>query len=396
MRSTLVLTAFAVAVVQAACAHGSADSWPTRRWTTATPAQVGLDGGTLGALDSEIASGAFGLVDSMLVVRHGRIAYERSYPHDYDALTGKEARQPGTLGLHDPSGPYNYLNPWWHPYYRRGELHTMQSVTKTILSITIGVALARGDFPDLDTPILKFFDEANVANLDARKRRITIRHLLTMTAGLAWREDLPFSDPANSANAMEASCDWVQYTIDRPMQYEPGTVFHYSSGAAQLLARVFQRATGRDVEEYAATYLFAPLGIERFYWKRTPNGEANTEGGLYLRPRDLAKLGLLFARNGVWEGRPLVTPAWVKASVAPVATASEATGTKYGYLWGLFPYGDGSRRAWTAWGWGGQLLFVVPERDLVLVFTGWNILEQSPQVRPAAMLERGLRALAKE
>ncbi len=395
MRSAPILTAFAVAFLQAACAHGSAESWPTRRWTTTTPAEVGLDGGALAALDAEIASGALGHVDGVLVVRHGRIAYERSYTYDYDALTGARARQPGTLGLHDPSGPYNYLNPWWHPYYRRGDLHTMQSVTKTVLSITIGVAVARGDFPDLDTPILKFFDEAKIANVDARKRRITIRHLLTMTAGLEWHEDLPFADPANSAHAMEASFDWAQYTIDRPMQYEPGTTFHYSSGVAQLLADVFQRATGRDVEEYAARYLFAPLGIERFHWKRTPTGQTNTEGGLYLRPRDLAKLGLLFARNGVWEGRQLVSPEWVKASVAPAATASQKTGARYGYLWWLFPYGDGSRFAWTAWGWGGQLLFVVPERDLVLVFTGWNILEESPP-RPPVMLERGLRALTKE
>ncbi len=217
-----------------------------------------------------------------------------------------------------------------------------------------------------------------------------------MTAGIEWHEDLPFTDPLNSAHAMEASFDWAQYTIDRPMQYEPGTVFHYSSGATQLLAQVFERATGQDVEEYTARYLFAPLGIEQFHWKRTPTGQTNTEGGLYLRPRDLAKLGLLFARNGVWDGRQIVSPEWVKASVAPAATLSEATGVKYGYLWWLLPYADGSRFAWAAVGWGGQMLMVVPEEDLVVVLTGWNILEQPPQVRASALLERALRAVAKQ
>jgi CubicO group peptidase (beta-lactamase class C family) len=392
----LTVAAFAVAFFPAAYAQPSVTSSPTKGWTTTAPAQVGLDGGALASLDAEIASGAFGLLDSMLVVRRGRVAYERSYSHDYDALTGKQARQPGTLGLHDPSGPYNYLNPWWHPYYRRGDLHTMQSITKTFLSVTIGVALARGEFPDLDTPILKFFDEAKVAHLDARKRRITIRHLLTMTAGIEWRENLPFSDPANSAHAMEASFDWAQFTIDQPMQYEPGTVFHYSSGATQVLAQVFERATGQDVEEYAARYLFAPLGIEQWYWKRTPTGQTNCEGGLYVRPRDLAKLGLLFARNGVWEGRQLVSPEWVKASVAPAATMSVASGIKYGFLWWLVPYAGGSRFAWAAVGWGGQMLYVVPEQDLVVVFTGWTILEDPPKVRLSAMLERVTRAVAKE
>lgn len=396
MRALPSVPAIAVASLLASCAHLSPDPWPTRRWATATPASVGLDGGALAELDAEIAAGGFGHVDSMLVVRRGRIAYERSYPRDYDALTAERARQPGTLGLHDPAGPYNYLNPWWHPFYRRGELHTMQSITKTVLSIAIGVARARGEFPDLDTPILRFFDEAKVAHLDERKRRITIRHLLTQTAGLEWREDLPFGDPANSAHAMESSFDWAQYAIDRPMQHEPGTVFHYSSGVSQLLAHVFQHATGRDVEEYAARHLFAPLGIEQFHWKRTPTGVTNTEGGLYLRPRDLAKLGLLFARGGAWEGRPLVRPEWVKASVAPAATVSEASGVKYGFQWWLFPYGDGSRLAWAGAGWGGQILIVVPELELVLVFTGWTILEESPRLRHRVVLERVLRALAKE
>jgi CubicO group peptidase (beta-lactamase class C family) len=396
MNRALVLAALSFAILQAACAHAPVDPAPTRRWTTVAPAEVGLDAGTLAALDAEITSGAFGPVDGMLVVGRGRIAYERSYPRDYDALIGERARHPGTLSLHDPAGPNNYLNTWWYPYYHRGELHTLQSITKTVVSITIGVALARGDFPDLDTPILRYFDEGKVAHLDARKRRITIRHLLTMTAGLEWHEDLPFTDPANSANAMEASFDWAQYTIDRPMQHEPGTVFHYSSGAAQLLGHVFQRATGADVEEYAARYLFAPLGIDRFHWKRTPTGQADCEGGLYLRARDLAKLGLLFARNGAWEGRQLVTPEWVKASVAPAATASAASGVKYGYLWWLFPYADGSRFAWCALGWGGQTLVVVPERDVVAVFTGWEILDEPPRLRPRIVVERLARALAKE
>src|SRR6185436_9996093 len=127
----------------------------------------------------------------------------------------------GALNAHDPTGPYNYFNPWWHPFYRRGDLHTLQSVTKTVTSVAIGVATGRKAFPSLDTPILKFFDTTKVANIDARKRRLTIRHLLTMTAGLSWNEDLPYNDPNNTASVMEASPDWIQYTIDRPMAAEP-------------------------------------------------------------------------------------------------------------------------------------------------------------------------------
>ena len=120
-------------------------------------------------------------------------------------------------------------------------------------------------FPNLDTPILKYWDTIAVANMDDRKRRITIRHLLTMSGGFDWNESVPYSDPRNTAGPLEASPDWVKFTIDRPMMREPGTQFNYSSGESALLAHVFYRATGMDIEEYAARYLFAPLGSSRWH-----------------------------------------------------------------------------------------------------------------------------------
>ncbi len=383
----------AITTLLGACSR-PAEEWPTRSWPTATPASVGLDERPLAELDADIVAGKLANVDSMLVIRHGKVVYDRSYRHDYDAIYREQIREPGALSLHDPTGPYNYFNPWWHPFLRRGELHTMQSATKSVTSVTIGAALARGEFPSLDTPVLKLFDEARVANVDARKRRMTIRHLLTMTAGLEWREDLPFDDPRNSSHAMESGFDWAGFAIDQPMQHEPGTVFQYSGGVAELLAAVFERATGHDLEEYAATHVFAPLGIDQFYWKRTPSGLVNTEGGLYLRAHDLAKIGLLFSRGGAWNGRRIVRPEWIEESVAPAVTVS-SRGLKYGYQWWLLPYGAESRLAWVAWGWGGQYLIVVPEHDLVAVFTGWNIADEKerPLLRPTEALERVVRAV---
>jgi CubicO group peptidase (beta-lactamase class C family) len=329
----------------------------------------------------------------MLVIRHGKIAYDRSYKHDYDGIYAREAAAPGPLNAHDPSGPYNYFNPWWHPFYRRGDLHTMQSVTKTVTSVVIGAATARKEFPPLDTPIMKFFDAAKVANLDDRKRRITIRHLLTMTAGLDWNEDLPYADPNNAASLMEASFDWVQFTIGRPMAQEPGAAFKYSSGATQLLSHIFRTATGKDVEEYAERHLFAPLGIERYFWKRSPSGLIDTEGGLYLKPHDAAKIAYLFLRNGVWDGKPIVHPDWVQASLAPSVTVSP-DGVKYGFKWWLYPYGkDGKQMAWGGSGLGGQRPIVFPEYDLLVVFTGWNILPNKPSLTPRVAIDRILEAV---
>ena len=369
------------------------DQWPTNRWPTCPPEAVGLNVDTLDALDSDLAKGKYGYVDGIIVIRHGKLAYERSYKHDYDRIYGDEARKPGALNAHDPTGPYNYFNPWWHPFYRRGDLHTMQSVTKTVASVVIGVARARGEFPDLETSILNFFDTSKVASIDDRKRRITIRHLLTMTAGLQWNENLPYNDPKNDASVMEASADWVEFTINKPMSVEPGTVFTYNSGATQLLSHIFRVATGKDIEEYAAQHLFVPLGIHQYYWKRSPSGLVDTEGGLYLRSEDLAKICYLFLKNGIWDGKRILQPEWVKASVAPSVTVL-ANQVKYGFKWWLYTYGaDSTKFAWAGSGFGGQRPIVVPEYDLIIVFTGWNILPDRPQLRAREALDRVLRAV---
>jgi len=390
MRSLRLALIFALAGVLAA--PGQRNRPVAGDWPTTTPAAAGLNSKVLEDFDSEIAAGKYGSIDSMLVIRDGKLVFDRTYKHDYDRIYADQARKPGPLNAHDPGGPYNYFNPWWHPFYRRGELHTMQSVTKTVTSVIIGVAISRNEFPSIDTPILKFFDAANVANVDEQKRRITIRHLLTMTAGFDWREDLPYTDPNNAASLMEASADWIKFTIDRPMSDEPGTVFNYNSGATELLSHIFRVATGKDIEEYAAQHLFAPLGIERFYWKRIPSGLPDTEGGLYLRAHDLAKIAYLFLKNGSWNGKQLVKAEWVKSSVTPSVTVSPA-GVKYGYKWWLFPYGPESHLAWAGSGFGGQMPIIVPEYDIVAVFTGWNILPEQPRLSHRIAIERLVKAV---
>jgi CubicO group peptidase (beta-lactamase class C family) len=385
------LAASVVVILLAGGAPGHAQR-STSAWVSSTPTAEGLDPQRLAAFDAEIAAGKYGYVDSLLVIRHGKIVFEKSYQHDYDRIYAKEAAEPGPLNANDPSGPYNYLNPWWHPYYRRGDLHTLQSVTKTITSVVIGVAAARNEFPPLDTPVLKFFDAAKIAHLDERKRRMTLRHLLTMTAGFDWDEDVPYADPRNDCTKMEAGFDWVRYAIDKPMAHEPGTTFKYNSGATQLLSHIFRVATNRDIEEYAERHLFAPLGIDAFFWKRTPTGLVDTEGGLYLRPRDVAKIMLLFARNGAWEGRRIVTPEWVKQSLTP--SIAVGGGVQYGFKWWLYPYGPRDARiTWGGSGFGGQRPLYFPDYDLLVVYTGWNVLPNRPGMPLRVAIDRLLESV---
>jgi CubicO group peptidase (beta-lactamase class C family) len=391
----LVLVSALVIVAPSAVAQPA--SAPGARWPIATATSLGLDRRVLDSLDADIRAGRFGHIDRMLVIRHGRVAFDRRYPRDYDRIYGDSARVPSALNAHDPGGPYNYFNPWWHPTYRRGMLHTLQSVTKTITSMVIGTAITRGDFPSIDSPILRFFDTTRVANIDARKRLVTVRHLLTMTGGFDWNENLPYIDPNNSASQLEASPDWVQFTIDRPMARDPGTQFNYSSGETMLLAHIFQRATGVDLEEYAARHLFAPLGITQWHWKRTPAGTLDTEGGLYLDASDLARLWYLMLRDGQWNGTRVLTSDWVRASVTPAVSVDNRPGAaQYGYKWWLYrnPV-DSSRLVWAGSGFGGQLPYVFPELDMVVVFNAWNILPGQPSLPQRSVMERLVRAVVR-
>ena len=401
MRVRSGTTLFAALLVALPCvpriavAQSTAGTAPGRDWPRATPASVGLNAAVLDSIDAEIKAGAYGYIDRMLVIRHGKVAFDGRYPHDYDAAYRDSARTTNPLNAHDRTGPFNYFNPWWHPFYQRGTLHTLQSVTKTVASVIIGVAITRGDFPSIDTPILTFFDTTQVANIDDRKRRITVRHLLTMTGGFDWNENLPYIDPKNTASGLEASADWVKYTIDRPMMREPGTVFNYSSGESTLLAHIFSQATGLDLEEYASRHLFAPIGIQHWFWKRTPAGSIDSEGGLYLDAADLARIWYLYTQHGTWNGTRVVSDAWVTLSTSPlVPVGTSPAGPKYGLKWWLYRDAiDSTKFAWTGSGFGGQFPMAFPDLDMVVVFNAWNILPDQkglPRGRIQARLEHAV------
>ncbi|MGH7710044.1 MAG: serine hydrolase domain-containing protein, partial [Gemmatimonadaceae bacterium] len=167
------LLAAALLVLTAALPVRGQAAYPGRTWPTAEPRAVGINVVVLDSIDSEITSGRYGYVDRMLVIRNARVVYDKSYKHDYDRIYQDSAKSSSPLNPHHLTGPYNYYHPWWHPYYRRGDLHTLQSVTKTITSVVIGTAIQRGDFPSIDSRVLSFFDTTKVKNIDDRKRRMT-------------------------------------------------------------------------------------------------------------------------------------------------------------------------------------------------------------------------------
>jgi len=336
-----------------------------------------MDPSLLDALHKRLRRGEFGYVDQMLVIRNGNVVFDEKYTQDY---VGANADRDQT------SGQYNYFDLNWHPFYHGSELHSLQSITKSVTSAVIGIAIGRGDIPGVDMPVLDAFDVSKIENVDDWKRSMTLADLLTMRAGIDWNErEYPYSDPRNVAIQLEAGSDWVDFVINRPMSHEPGTFFSYSSGASQLLSHILTASTGETIDKYAREYLFRPIGIKKFYWKMTPSGLPDTEGGLYLTAPDLARIGYLYLNDGKWNDAQILPKGWVAETVRRYVPDTNPSAPDenmgYGYQWWLVPY-DGKQASHylAGIGYGGQYVFIVPEKQIVAVFTGWNIYGPTPSI----------------
>lgn len=328
-----------------------ASTRPIEGWVTATPAEVGMDAALLrGAgerLDGERRHG----VDSMLVVRRGRLVVER-YWNGHDMAT----------------------------------LHDLRSATKSITSLLVGIALERGLLRDVHDPVLGYLARAypDLA-ADVHSPPLTLEHLLTMRSGRAC-DDHDRRSPGQE-DRMYRSTDWVRFFLTLPTLEPPGEVARYCTGGVVTLGRVVAEASGAPIAEFAAQHLFGPLGIRAVAWQRFDGGRQTDAGGhLHMRPRAMAKIGQLVLQRGVWDGDDIVSGAWIDTSTA-VHTRFAADDRPYGYLWwrAQARLGERSVDVIFADGNGGQYIFVVPALDLVAVFTGHSY--NSPAAaRPFALL----------
>ena len=245
--------------------------------------------------------------------------------------------------------------------------HDLRSISKSATSLLVGIALAEGKFPALDSPVFDSFPEL-AALRTPEKMHITFRHLLTMSSGLKWDESIPYSNPANSERRMIDSADPVRYVLEQPLAAPPGAVYNYNGGNTTLLAAVLAKTTGRRLDDYAREKLFGPLGIADFEWISMPaSGEPAAASGLRLRARDSAKLGQLLLTDGLWNGKQVLPKGWAAESVTPHLNGEGLY--YYGYQWWLGrTMLRGRNLIWSAgFGFGGQRLYVAPELDLVVM-----------------------------
>jgi CubicO group peptidase (beta-lactamase class C family) len=309
----------------------------------------------------------------LVIARRGRLALERYYPgpdHAWGRPLGRVAFGPETL-------------------------HDVRSVTKSVVGLLYGLALADAKVPPPDAVLVDQFPEYPDLAADPARRRLTVAHALGMTLGLEWNESLPYTSVANSEVAMELAPDRYRFVLERPITGPPGLSWSYNGGATALLGRLIARGVAASLPDYARAALLAPLGITAFEWHRGRDGTPSAASGLRLRPRDLARIGQLVIRRGQWDGRPLVPASWLEASLRPVVTLDERT--RYGLHWylGDMPVTTGSgrrREPWVgAFGNGGQRLYVVPGLELAVAIAAGNY-DQPDQGRMPLALWRDLVA----
>jgi CubicO group peptidase (beta-lactamase class C family) len=329
------------------------DYWPTAGWRTAAPDQQGMNPAVLDDLNTVVPN-FYPQVRSVLVIRHGYLVYE-GYWHGFTASDGHDSR----------------------------------SVTKSFVSALVGIALRDRHLESLDQTVEELLADHLPANADPRLRQATVKQLLAMTSGLA-SDDSSLGGDDKIWDRMARSRDWIRHTLGRRLESNPGERFAYSSATSHLLSAIMADSTGQSTLAFARAELFGPLGIatdhaleltinhwpvtkaelETFEkatvaWPRDPQGYHLGDGFLKLPARDLAKLGYLYLNDGRWDGTQVVPADYVRASTQPQSDPD--TGDHYGYQWWVNDnYGYDTFRAQ---GYGGQLIYVIPKLDLVVVIT---------------------------
>jgi CubicO group peptidase (beta-lactamase class C family) len=331
------------------------DYWPTNGWRTAPPTAEGMDPAVLAAIAGNISS-LYPQVRSVLVVRHGYLVYEH-YWHGMTAADGND----------------------------------VQSVTKSVVSALVGIALGEGKLKGLDQTVGELLARHLPKDADPRLARVTLEQLLTMTSGLAGDDPSLGGDPRVSAR-QGASRDWVRHILGRRLATDPGSGFAYSSATSQLLSAIVADATGQSTLAFARARLFGPLGIasanapapvfvahpsqatRKAYarapvaWPTDPQGYQLGFSGLKLPNRDLAKFGYLYLNGGRWDTTQVIPAGYVAASTRPYSTPPpDGPGESYGYQWWVTS--QAGHPSYLAHGRDGQLIQVVPDLDLVVVIT---------------------------
>ncbi len=348
-------------------------------WQVVTPAEAGFKPDMAKRIDELVASKRAGNVHGVVVLREGRLVLERYYE-------GTDTSRGQSLGR-VKFGP--------------DTLHDLRSVSKSIVGLLYGIALADGKVPPPEAPLMKSFPQYADLAADSGRAKWTLHHVLSMSLGIEWDEQsVPYSDPTNSEIAMDRAPDRYRYVLERPLVFPPGTRWTYCGGATAILGKLIADGTGKSLHDFAREKLFAPLGIEHSEWLKDGKGIEFAASGLRLTPRDMARIGQLMIEKG--EGRAgavVVPPDWIRRVTAEYVACDEVR--RYGYQWymGYFGFKVPTSPAWNrnrlerfygCYGNGGQRLWVIPGIDLVVAVTAGNYDTSDQWQPPTRVLREGV------
>lgn len=328
-------------------------------WEVASLNSVGMDAAKLGQLLKRLEQIGEHRIHSILVIKNGKLVFEKYY-----------AGRKFNLGQYTGGTGYDM-----------NDLHVLCSATKSFTSALLGIAIVQGFIQSIDQKVYDFFPEyADLLLQSPSKSKMTIKHLLTMTSGLTYDdESLPYTDPRNDMHRFYVSSDPIRFLLALPLFAEPGAVFDYANCNTNIIGQIIYRAVGERLDVFAKEYLFDKLGIQQHQWQVVKNNIILSSGDLHLRPRDMAKFGLLFLNRGKWNGESIISSEWCDRSTAAFLnpnhyTAQFQAADGYGFQWWQknYFYNAKTYHSYFAWGWGGQMIIVLPEMNLVVVTTAGN------------------------
>lgn len=312
-------------------------------WPIATPQQRGFDAGGLCAVGPRIAALDKANAHGVVVARDGALVYEAYF-------AGNDQRWPQK----------HWKEPLVHAEHDARTRHDIQSISKSVTALLVGAALARGNLKSVDSSVLSVLgDYADLASPE--RMGVRVRDMLTMTSGLRW----PQQPYLSMSRQMESAADPVRFVLEQPMVAPPGLVWRYNNGSAEVAGAIVKKVTGKPLDHFAREALFEPLAIDDWEWGTMANGDPGASWGLRLRLRDLAKIGQLVLDRGSWQGRQVLPASWIGVMTAPQVVRPRTT---YGFYWwlGRERVGDLEFDTVAGYGWGGQLIAVVPGLRLIV------------------------------
>lgn len=292
-----------------------------------------------------------------------------------DILEGKFVRihdiviaRNGKLILDEEFSEANVIRPGVAWLTQRDGSHYIASATKSIVSATVGIAINQGLIGSEQDLLYDHFSEYydSFENWNEQKSQIKIDNLLTMQAGYKCED-------GDGVTMWSDKPDMIKYILDRPIEYEPGTSFHYCSGNTNVLGDLIGLKSGIGFQEFLYKNLFEPMGIERpMYIPHEGTGKPRLGAGIFMQPRDMAKFGQLYLQEGLWNGEQLISKEWIEKTIEPVQSLSG--GIYYAHHWWRqdFNINGTTHNMYYAAGNGGQVIYVYPEMELVIVMTGGN------------------------